>query len=31
MRLLSKYLADPSILLSPPEKVVIDEGVRKKR
>jgi hypothetical protein len=31
MRLLSKYLMDPSVLLTPPEKVVIDEGVRKKR
>jgi len=30
MRLLSKYLAHPSMLLTPPEKVVIDEGIRKK-
>jgi hypothetical protein len=31
MRLLSKYLADPSILLTPPEKVVADESVRRMR
>jgi len=31
MRMLSKYLADPSLLLVPPEKVVLDDGVRKKR
>jgi hypothetical protein len=31
MRLLSKYLADPNMLLSPPEKVVMDEGIRKKK
>lgn len=31
MRLLSKYLDNPEVLLSPPEKVVIDEGVGKKR
>jgi len=30
MRLLNKYLSDPSVLLAPPEKVIIDEGVRKK-
>lgn len=31
MRQLSKYLNDPSLLLTPPENVVIDDGVRKKR
>jgi len=31
MRLLSKYLDDPTMLLSPPEKVVMDEGIRKKK
>ena len=31
MRLLSKILENPSVLLSPPEKVIIDEGVGKKR
>jgi hypothetical protein len=31
MRMLSKYFANPEILLSPPEKVIIDEGVGKKR
>lgn len=30
MRLLNKYLSDPAVLLTPPEKVIIDEGVRKK-
>lgn len=31
MRLLNKILSDPSLLLLPPEKVIIDEGVGKKR
>ena len=31
MRLLTKYLNDPGLLLTPPEKVVIDEGIRKKK
>jgi hypothetical protein len=31
MRLLNKILSDPAILLTPPEKVFIDDGVRKKR
>jgi len=31
MRQLSKYLNDPSLLLTPPEKVIVDDGVRKKR
>jgi hypothetical protein len=31
MRQMSKYLDDPSLLLTPPENVVIDDGVRKKR
>lgn len=31
MRQLSKYLDDPSLLLTPPENVIIDDGVRKKR
>ena len=31
MRILSKILSDPSVLLSPPEKVCVDEGVGKKR
>jgi len=31
MRMLNKFLVDPSILLTSPEKVVIDEGVGKKR
>ena len=31
MRLLEKILADPSALLLPPEQVVVDEGVGKKR
>ena len=31
MRILNKILADPSVLLSVPEKVNIDEGVGKKR
>lgn len=31
MRMLSKYLDNPEQLLTPPEKVVIDEGVGKKR
>lgn len=31
MRILSKILADPSVLLTPPEKVIVDEGVGKKR
>jgi hypothetical protein len=31
MRLLYKYLMDPSVLLTPPEKVLIDDGVGKKR
>lgn len=31
MRLLNKILANPSVLLSPPEQVNVDEGVGKKR
>jgi hypothetical protein len=31
MRLLAKYLENPSVLLTPPEQVIIDEGVAKKR
>ncbi len=31
MRLYNKILSDPSVLLSPPEKVVVDEGVGRKR
>lgn len=31
MRQMSKYLDDPSLLLTPPENVIIDDGVRKKR
>lgn len=31
MRLYNKILADPSVLLTPPEKVFVDEGVGKKR
>jgi len=31
MRLLSKYLDNPEVLLTAPEKVVVDEGVGKKR
>ena len=31
MRMLSKIFSDPSILLTPPEKVIIDDGVGKKR
>jgi len=31
MRQMSKYLNDPSLLLTPPEKVIVDDGVRKKR
>ncbi len=31
MRQLSKYLEDPSLLLTPPENVIVDDGVRKKR
>jgi hypothetical protein len=31
MRLLSRILSDPKVLLTPPEKVVIDEGVRRKK
>jgi hypothetical protein len=31
MRLLSKYFENPEILLTAPEKVVVDEGVGKKR
>jgi len=31
MRMLVKILADPSVLLLPPEKVIVDEGVGKKR
>lgn len=31
MRMLSKYLDNPEVLLTPPEKVIIDEGVGKKR
>lgn len=31
MRILSKILADPAVLLSPPEKVIIDDGVGRKR
>ncbi|MEG1556211.1 MAG: hypothetical protein RR356_05750 [Bacteroidales bacterium] len=31
MRLLNKTLLDPAILLNPPEKVVVDDGVNKKR
>lgn len=31
MRQLSKYLDDPSLLLTPPENVIVDDGVRKKR
>jgi hypothetical protein len=31
MRQLEKYFANPSILLLPPEKVVVDDGVGKKR
>jgi len=31
MRILSKILSDPTVLLSPPEKVIVDEGVGKKR
>jgi len=31
MRMLNKFLSDPSVLLSPPEHVIIDEGVGKKR
>lgn len=30
MRMLSKYLDNPGVLLTPPEKVIIDEGVGKK-
>lgn len=31
MRMLNKILADPSVLLVPPQKVFVDEGVGKKR
>jgi len=31
MRLLSKILSNPAVLLTPPEKVVVDDGVGKKR
>ncbi len=31
MRMLNKILADPALLLLPPEKVIVDEGVGKKR
>ncbi|MCE5332433.1 MAG: hypothetical protein LLF95_09910, partial [Bacteroidales bacterium] len=31
MRMLSKIMANPSVLLTPPEKVIVDEGVGKKR
>lgn len=31
MRLLNKILSNPAALLSPPEKVIVDEGVGKKR
>lgn len=31
MRMLNKILADPATLLVPPEKVIVDEGVGKKR
>ncbi|MDO9154706.1 MAG: 2-oxo acid dehydrogenase subunit E2 [Paludibacter sp.] len=31
MRMLNKIFADPSVLLTPPDKVVVDEGVGKKR
>lgn len=31
MRLLNKILQDPAQLLTPPEKVIVDEGVRHKR
>ena len=31
MRMLNKILADPRALLSPPENVVVDDGVRRKR
>ena len=31
MRMLNKILANPEQLLTPPEKVLIDEGVGKKR
>lgn len=31
MRQMSKYLDDPTLLLTPPENVIIDDGVRKKR
>lgn len=31
MRMLNKILMEPDVLLTPPEKVFIDEGVRKKR
>lgn len=31
MKMLNKFLIDPSILLTPPEQVFIDEGVGKKR
>lgn len=31
MRLLNQILANPSVLLSPPEQVIVDDGVAKKR
>ena len=31
IRLLEKILSDPSVLLLPPEQVIVDEGVEKKR
>lgn len=31
MRMLEKILSDPSVLLLPPEQVIVDEGVGKKR
>jgi len=31
MRMLNKILANPEQLLTPPEKVLVDEGVGKKR
>lgn len=31
MRMLNKILDDPSVLLTPPEKVIVDEGVGRKR
>ena len=31
MRMLDRILMNPSVLLTPPEKVVVDDGVRWKR